>query len=110
MNQHYGDNIHLHGGTNNTGKVVHHHPPAADPPQLAAALLALAVQLRELQAALAPLNAQVVAESLAVIEAPAPPAQERRRALLAVAGIAATVGAVGAPVAEAVQRVLALLG
>ncbi|MGW4652466.1 hypothetical protein [Kitasatospora sp. NPDC004289] len=110
MNDHFGDKIVLNNGSGNIGKVVHHHATAADPPELARALAALAGQLREIRELLGPLDAEVVAETLAVIEQPAPPAQERRRALLAVAGIAATVGAVGAPVAEAVQRVLALLG
>ncbi|GGV78026.1 MULTISPECIES: hypothetical protein [Streptomyces] len=40
---------------------------------------------------------------------PGVPPQQRHRALTAVAGIAATVGAVGRPVAEAVDRVLSLI-
>lgn len=42
-------------------------------------------------------------------DAGAPP-ENRHRALLAVAGIAATVGTVGEPVLEAVNRILELLG
>jgi len=36
--------------------------------------------------------------------------QERHRALMAVAGIAATVGTLGQPVLEAVNRILRLVG
>nr|WP_257101737.1 hypothetical protein [Streptomyces sp. alain-838] len=45
-----------------------------------------------------------------ITTAPGVQPQQRHRALMAVAGIAATVGAVGQPVVEAVNSVLALLG
>ncbi|GLV83034.1 hypothetical protein Slala03_27230 [Streptomyces lavendulae subsp. lavendulae] len=105
-----GDTVNMYGGQDNKG-IVHHHaaPPARSPEQA----------VRELLALLAELRAHVPAESARYIDSALPaitadPAavapEERHRALLAVAGIAATVGAVGVPVVEAVRALLALLG
>ncbi|MFD8027095.1 hypothetical protein [Streptomyces lavendulae] len=104
-----GDTVNMYGGQDNKG-IVHHHaaPPARSPEQA----------VRELLALLAELRAQVPAESARYIDSalpaitadPAVAPEERHRALLAVAGIAATVGAVGVPVVEAVRALLALLG
>ena len=54
-------------------------------------------------------SAQLIDDSLPVLAADAAPPQERHRALLAVAAIAAAVGAVGQPVAEAANRILQMV-
>jgi len=79
-NFHFGDNVTMHGGTRNTG-IVKHQTPAGPP----------------------------TADPALTTDPGAAP-QERHRALMAVAGIAATVGAVGQPALEAVNRILGLLG
>lgn len=58
-----------------------------------------------------PEGAQTIDESLPVL-APGASVQPgtRTRALMAVAGVAATAGALGVPIAETVNRVLELLG
>lgn len=106
---HYGDNIHgdnvnIYGGTGNTGIVKHQSPTLRE------AIGELAWLLQELRGQLAPGSAQVIDDSLPVITSDASAPQERHRALIAVATIAATVGALGQPVAEAANKVLGLLG
>ncbi|MDT0613531.1 hypothetical protein [Streptomyces lancefieldiae] len=106
----FGDNVTMHGGTGNTGMVKNAAPTAMDP-QLRAAVEALTAQLRDLRTQVPPPAAQTIDESLPVL---APDAvvqpQARTRALMAVAGVAATAGALGAPVVEAVNGILQLLG
>ncbi|MFI6645821.1 hypothetical protein [Streptomyces sp. NPDC050504] len=104
-NNYYGDNVNMYGGTGNTGIDKRQ---AAAVPGLADAVAELERLVGELRAQLAPGSARVVDEALPVIRAGAP--EERHRALIAVATIAATVGAVGQPVAEAVRGVLGVLG
>ncbi|MFF2043141.1 hypothetical protein ACFVVX_22230 [Kitasatospora sp. NPDC058170] len=110
----HGDVVNMHGGSNNQGIVHHHAPEPGDrsgSAELAAAVRALVVLLTELRDGVAPLDAASIDEALPAIAAGRGAApQERHRALMAVAGIAATVGAVGAPVVDAVRRVLDLLG
>lgn len=113
-NYYFGDNVTMHGGHGNTG-IVKHQAPSADTtavsPALQAAVDELLQLVRELRASVPPASAQVIDDSLPDITAdPAAPPQERHRALMAVAGIAATVETVGRPVVEAVNRILALLG
>ncbi|MFB7084845.1 hypothetical protein [Streptomyces sp. NPDC056296] len=107
---HYGDSVNMYGGTNNTGMVKNAAPTAMDP-ELRAAIEGLTAQLQELRAQVPPLGAQTIDESLPVL---APDAvvqpQTRARALMAVAGVAATAGALGVPIVEAVNTILQLLG
>ncbi|MDY0812998.1 hypothetical protein [Kitasatospora purpeofusca] len=108
------NNVHMYGGTGNSG-VVYNQAQAAGGQggsvELTAAVTELVRLLHELRSGVAPLAAQSIDEALPAIGmGPAAAPQDRHRALMAVAGIAATVGAVGTPVVEAVQRVLALLG
>lgn len=109
-NYHFGDNVNVYGGTNNTGIVKNAAPTALDP-ELRSAIAALTEQLRNLRAEVTPLGAQTIDESLPVL---APDAvvqpQVRTRALMAVAGVAATAGALGVPIVEAVNVILQLLG
>ncbi|WP_435611611.1 hypothetical protein [Streptomyces sp. bgisy159] len=112
-NYYYGDNVNMHGGSGNTGMIKNQAPAPAAPasPELQAAVQELLDLLSELRPRIPAASAQALDDSVPGITAdPAAPAQERHRALLAVAGIAATVGAVGQPIVEAVNRVLELLG
>ncbi|MGW3076124.1 hypothetical protein [Kitasatospora sp. NPDC001132] len=110
----HGDVVNMYGGTDNKG-IVHHHAPAADgdrtTTELTRAVEELVAMLRELRAGVAPMAAESIDEALpAITVGPQAVPRERHRALMAVAGIAATLGAVGTPVVKAVQRVLGLLG
>ncbi len=112
-NYYFGDTVNMHGGRGNTGIVKHQAAPAdaAVSPALQQAVAELLRLVQELRASVPPASAQALDDSLPDITADAAvPPQQRHRALLAVAGIAATVGAVGQPVVEAVNRILALLG
>ncbi|MEU5366437.1 hypothetical protein ABZ354_23680 [Streptomyces sp. NPDC005925] len=109
----YGDNVNMYGGTGNTGMVknVGASPAPAMDPELRAALGELVHLVRELREQVTPATAQTIDETLPVLaSADTAPPQERHRALLAVAGIAATAGALGVPVLDAVNRILQLLG
>ncbi|MER6293921.1 hypothetical protein ACIG0B_04185 [Streptomyces althioticus] len=109
-NYYFGDSVSMHGGLGNTGIVKNQAAPAQTSPELEAALRQLVELLTELRAQVPPARAQSLDEALPDIASPAVEPEQRHRALLAVAGIAATVGAVGQPVVEAVNSVLALLG
>ncbi|MFB8203755.1 hypothetical protein [Kitasatospora purpeofusca] len=110
----HGDVVNMIGGTGNRG-IVHHHAPGADSvratDELTRAVQELITLLGELRNDVAPMAAESIDEALpAIVVGPQAVPRERHQALMAVAGIAATVGAVGVPVVEAVQRVLGLLG
>ncbi|MEV0783175.1 DUF5955 family protein [Streptomyces sp. NPDC050423] len=111
-----GDNVNMYGGSGNTGIQNNRFAqPATEPvsPELREAVRELLRLVGELRGQLPPASARVLDDNLPALtgEADAPPApEERHRALLAVAGIAATVSAVGEPVIEAVRKVLGLLG
>ncbi|WP_327354402.1 hypothetical protein [Streptomyces sp. NBC_01304] len=108
----YGDNVNMHGGTGNVGMVKNQSAPAqAVPDGLEQAVRELVLLIQELRGQVPEASAQAIDDSLPAITADgsAQP-QQRHGALMAVAGIAATVGAVGQPVLEAVNRVLELLG
>jgi hypothetical protein len=110
---HFGDNVNMHGGHGNTGIVRNQVVSAGSPasPALESAVQELLQLVEELRDRIPPASAQALDDSLPEISADgtAPP-QVRHRALLAVAGIAATVGAVGQPVLDAVNKILGLLG
>ncbi|CAM5703916.1 MULTISPECIES: hypothetical protein [Streptomyces] len=112
-NYYYGDNVNMYGGQGNQGIVKTQAGTGAAglDPALVAALAELHRQIGELRARVPAPSAQLLEESLPALSAEAAvPAQERHRALMAIAGIATTVGAVGRPVTEAVQAVIGLLG
>ncbi|MFI6702494.1 hypothetical protein ACIBJC_26660 [Streptomyces sp. NPDC050509] len=110
----FGDNVNMHGGQDNTG-IVKNQVAATDPtavsPALRSAVEELLQLVGELRDRVPPASAQSIDDSLPDIStaADAPP-QDRHRALMAVAGIAATVGVVGQPVLDAVNKILELLG
>ena len=101
----------MHGGSHNVG-IDKRVTPAQELPQDAQdALRELLALLHGLRAQVNPISATVIDDSLPALNAGAEvQLQERHRALLAVAGIAATVGTIGAPVVDAVNKILALLG
>ncbi|MFF2845644.1 hypothetical protein ACFVT5_04860 [Streptomyces sp. NPDC058001] len=103
-NKIHGDNVNIYGGTGNTG-IVKHQSLA-----LHEATEELVRLLRELRRSVEPGSAQVIDDSLPVIASGASAPQERHRALIAMATIAATVGSLGQPVADAVNKVLGLMG
>jgi len=109
---HFGDNVTMHGGTGNTGIVKNQGVPAAPvSPALESAVADLHRLVEALRGQVPAASAQAIDDSLPAITADATAATpERHRALMAVAGIAATVGAVGQPVLEAVNKILGLLG
>ncbi|GAA2931272.1 hypothetical protein GCM10020221_28830 [Streptomyces thioluteus] len=101
----FGDNVTMHGGTGNTGIV--RNQTAATPPAVRAAVQDLLQLVEELRTGLPPASARTLDDTLPDLTAQPP---ERHRALLAIAGIAATAGTIGRPVLEAVNRILELLG
>ncbi|MFF7732374.1 MULTISPECIES: hypothetical protein [unclassified Streptomyces] len=107
-NYHYGDSVTMHGGSGNTGIVKNGSPGDTDP-ALRLALAQLIREVQELRDQLPQPSAQLIDDSLPVLAADAAPPQERHRALLAVAAIAAAVGSVGQPVAEAANRILQMV-
>ena len=111
-NYYFGDNVSMHGGFGNTGIVKNHAAPAGTEasPALEAAIRQLVELVQELRAQVPPASAQSIDDCLPDITTAPGTQPQRHRALMAVAGIAATVGAVGQPVVEAVNSVLALLG
>jgi hypothetical protein len=110
-NHYYGDNVNMHGGHHNTGIVKNQTAPAAPvSAELQAAIQKLFDLVEELRSQVPPASTRAIDDSLPDIAVDSTaPAQERHRALMAVASIAATVGAVGQPVIEAVNKILALL-
>ncbi|MEV6295708.1 hypothetical protein ACWET9_20630 [Streptomyces sp. NPDC004059] len=110
-NYYYGDNVNMYGGQGNQGIVKNQGAAAAQQdPALVAALAELHRLIAELRAQVPTPSAQLLDESLPALSPDAAvPAQERHRALMAIAGIAATVGAVGQPVAEAVRAVIGMI-
>lgn len=113
--QHYyfgsGDHVTMHGGTGNTGIDKRVAAAQEQPQAVQEALSELLTLLQELRAQVPPASAGALDDSLPALRADADvQPQERHRALLAVAGIAATIGSLGVPVVEAVNKVLELIG
>ncbi|MGW3206580.1 hypothetical protein [Streptomyces sp. NPDC001135] len=111
-NYYYGDNVNMYGGQGNQGIVKNQGGAGAgqQDPALAAALAELNGLVAELRAQVSSPDAQLLDESLPALSPDAAvPALERHRALRSIAGIAAAVGAVGQPVAEAVRAVIGMI-
>jgi hypothetical protein len=102
---HYGDNINQYGD-HNVGKITYQAP--ADP---RLALLEVIRLARELRGHVPVADRQVIDESVKVLSrGDTADHGSLRRALSGIAGIATLVGEVGAPVIEAVHKVIAALG
>jgi hypothetical protein len=109
----YGDNVNMYGGRNNRGMVKYQNGSGSEqpPPAVVAAIGELHRMIEELRTQVPAHSAQLITESLPALDADAAvPAQERHRALVTIAGVAATLGTIGQPVAEAVQTILGMLG
>ncbi|MGW6903750.1 hypothetical protein [Streptomyces sp. NPDC054940] len=111
---HFGDSVTMHGGQRNVG-IDKRQTVSGDAAPASAEMLSAVQELlrlvEELRAQVPAASAQAIDDSLPAIGPDAAvPAQDRHRALMAIAGIAATVGAVGQPVLEAVNKLLGLLG
>lgn len=115
-NYHYGDAVNIHGGTGHIGIVkngAHVTPavPAPSPAALQQAIDELRETVMELRGEVPPASAQAIDDTLPTVTAGiAVRPRDRRNALDVIAAIAATVGTVGQPVIEAVNKILALLG
>lgn len=114
-NQHYyfgnGDHVTMNGGSGNVGIDKRVTPAQELPQDVEEALRELLSLIQTLRAQVPPVSSDTLDDLLPALRTEAdvqPP--ERHRALLAVAGIAATVGALGVPVIEAVNKVLELMG
>jgi hypothetical protein len=98
-----GDRVEVSGS--GIGKIVYQGP--ADQ-QVAFRELLEAVQA--LRPQVSGTDRQVIDESLVTLQTPRPEPARLRRALGAVSGVAMMVGQVGAPVVEAVRKVMTALG
>ncbi len=107
----YGDNVNMHGTHNSTGMVKHQTGAAEQlPPAVVAAIGELHRMIEEVRTRLDGPDAELIDESLRALDASAAvPTQERRRALMTVAGVAGALGTVGQPVADAVRAVIEML-
>lgn len=106
-----GDHVTMDGGSGNIGIDKRVTTTQELPPAVREALAELLTLIRELRVQAPPASAEVLDDSLPALSAEADvQPQERHRALLAVAGIAATVGELGVPVVEVVNKVLELMG
>lgn len=105
-----GDYVEMHGGSGNTG-IDKRTTVQQLPPEAREALRELLVLVAELRTRVTPAGADTIDGALPALRADAAvEPQQRRSALYAVAGIAATAGALGAPIVEGVNKVLELLG
>ncbi|GGW01448.1 hypothetical protein GCM10010230_31870 [Streptomyces narbonensis] len=109
----FGDAVNIQGGTGHQG-IVHNHAAPAQPPTLEEALRTVVALMQGLRAEVAPEDRQSFDDALPVLAADATDAAVeapvRRRALLTVAGIAAMLGTLGAPLLDSARAALELLG
>ncbi|MEU6523309.1 hypothetical protein ABZ892_10815 [Streptomyces sp. NPDC046924] len=113
-NYYFGDNVSMRGGRNNRGIVKQQAAPdntATLAPSVLDALHELLPLLTELRDQVPAPSAQAIDDVLPSIGADGDvQPQERYRALMMISGIATTVGAIGQPVFDAVNKVLELVG
>ncbi|MET9830383.1 hypothetical protein ABZ078_13895 [Streptomyces sp. NPDC006385] len=109
----FGSIVNMNGGRGNTGinhgTVVHNDGTAQDT-ELRAAVRDLTRLLKDLRPELTPDQAQTVENALPALTPDRAALRERGMILASVAQIAASVGEVGRPVVEALERLLGLLG
>jgi hypothetical protein len=98
-----GDRVEVSGS--GIGKIVYQGPADQQ-----AALRELLDAVQALRSQVSGTDREVVDESLATLRTPRPEPARLRRALGAVSGVAMMVGQVGAPVVEAVRKVMTALG
>ncbi|MFF5160127.1 hypothetical protein ACFY3N_28560 [Streptomyces sp. NPDC000348] len=107
---HYGPVVNMNGGRENIGVNYGTVGGAAQDVELRAAVEDLSRLLRDLRPHLTPDQVRTVEDALPELTVDRDALRERGIVLASVAQIAAAVGAVGQPAAEAVGRLLALLG
>ncbi|MGN5636265.1 hypothetical protein [Streptomyces sp. AC154] len=105
----YGPVVNMHGGRENVGINYGAIGGAAEDVELRAAVEELTRALRGLRPHLAPDQDRTVEDALPELTPDRSALRERGMVLASVAQIAATVGEVGRPAAEAVGRLLGLL-
>jgi hypothetical protein len=98
-----GDRVEVSGS--GVGKIVYQGPAGRQ-----VALRELLEAVQALRPQVSGTDRQVIDESLATLQTPRPEPARLRRALGAVSGVAMMVGQVGAPVVEAVRKVMTALG
>ncbi|WP_369145073.1 hypothetical protein [Streptomyces sp. R44] len=102
----YGDAVNINGGQGHTG-IVHHHAPQASLEETLRAVVELA---RALRGEVPEEDRSSIDDALPVLAAgPSAEAGSRRRSLMALAAVAATVGAIGQPLLDSVRAALELL-
>ncbi|MFG2674526.1 hypothetical protein [Streptomyces sp. NPDC048445] len=106
----YGPVVNVNGGRENIGINYGTVGGAVEDVELRAAVEELTRVLRELRPHLAPDQARTVEGALPELTPDRDALRERGMTLASVAQIAATVGEVGRPAAEALGRLLGLLG
>ncbi|QDY77156.1 hypothetical protein [Streptomyces qinzhouensis] len=105
--QHH-NTVNIYGGTDHTG--VHYGPRTTGPTSLDAGVRELSRLLTELRAGVPEGEARTLDQALVTLTAPTAQPQNRRNALMAIAGVAATAGALGQPVLAMAQQLAQLLG
>ncbi|MEU0406172.1 hypothetical protein ABZ318_39480 [Streptomyces sp. NPDC006197] len=106
-NNYYGDAVNIHGGRGHTGIVHHHHAPQATLEETLRAVVELA---RALRGAVPEEDRASIDDALPVLtDGPAAEPAARRRSLMALAAVAATVGAIGQPLLDSVRAALELI-
>ncbi|GGU78351.1 hypothetical protein GCM10010275_11360 [Streptomyces litmocidini] len=103
---HHGDVVNMHGGHHNQG-IVHHHAPRPTPEETLRAVVELA---RALRGEVPEEDRASIDDALPVLAAgPSAGPTARRRSLMALAAVAATVGAIGQPLLDSVRAALELI-
>ncbi|MER5201785.1 hypothetical protein [Streptomyces sp. NPDC002825] len=104
----YGDAVNINGGQGHTGIVHHHHAPQATLEETLRAVVELA---RALRGEVPEEDRSSIDDALPVLAAgPSAEPATRRRSLMALAAVAATVGAIGQPLLDSVRAALELVG
>ncbi|MCX4788851.1 hypothetical protein OG369_22540 [Streptomyces sp. NBC_01221] len=107
-NYHFGDEVVINGGDGHTGIVHNHHAPQ---PTLEDTLRAVVELARALRGEVPEEDQASIDNALPVLAAgPSAEPAPRRRSLMALAAIAATVGTIGQPLLDSVRAALELLG
>ena len=105
---HFGDEVNINGGDGHTGIVHNHYAPQASLEETLRAVVELA---RALRGEVSDEDRASIDDALPVlVTGPSAEPTTRRRSLMALAAIAATVGTVGQPLLDSIRAALELLG
>ncbi|MEV6162875.1 hypothetical protein AB0L71_13280 [Streptomyces sp. NPDC052052] len=107
-NYHFGDEVNIYGGSGHTGIAHNHHAPQ---PTLEETLRTVVELARALRSEVPEEDRASIDGALPVLaDGPSAEPTTRRRSLMALAAIAATVGSIGQPLLESVRAALELIG